>query len=143
MLPRHAIADADWNRIEDLLPGRPGQHGKAAKDNRLFIDAVLWVAKTGAPWRDLPERFGNWNSVWRRFSRWSAKGVWARVLEVLADADLEWLVLDSTVVRAHPHAAGAKKSGTAPGARRTRLWAAAGAGSRPRSTAASAAWGCR
>ena len=60
---RHAISDADWDRIKDLLPGRPGQTGWLAKDNRLFIDAVLWIAKTGAPWRDLPERFGNWNSV--------------------------------------------------------------------------------
>jgi hypothetical protein len=70
MLHRHAIKDADWDRIKDLLPGQPGQHGKVAKNNRLFIDAILWIAKTGAPWRDLPERFGLWNSVWRRFDRW-------------------------------------------------------------------------
>ena len=63
MPPRHAIKDADWERIKDLLPGQPGQHGKVAKNNRLFIDAVLWIAKTGAPGRDLPEYFGNWNSV--------------------------------------------------------------------------------
>src|SRR5436189_2333683 len=109
MLPRHAIADADWDRIKDLLPGRPGQTGWVAKDNRLFIDAVLWIAKTGAPWRDLPERFGNWNSVFRRFSRWACKGVWRKLLGHFQDEDLEWLILDSTVVRAHPHAAGAKK----------------------------------
>ena len=72
MLHRHAISDDDWARIKDLLPGQPGQHGKVAKDNRLFIDAVLWIARTGAPWRDLPERFGNWNSIWRRFDRWAA-----------------------------------------------------------------------
>src|ERR671927_1091102 len=78
MLPRHAITDADWDRIKHLLPGQPGQHGKVAKDNRLFLDAVLWIAKTGAPWRDLPERFGHWNSVWRRFDRWAKKGVWRR-----------------------------------------------------------------
>jgi len=91
------------------LPGRDGDPGVTAKDNRLFIDAVLWIAKTGAPWRDLPERFGNWNSIWRRFDRWAAKGVWARIFHELRDPDLEWLLLDRTVIRAHQHAAGAKK----------------------------------
>jgi transposase len=131
---RHAIKDADWDRIKDLLPGRPGQHGKVAKDNRLFIDAVLWIAKTGAPWRDLPERLGNWNSVWRRFDRWASKGVWQRLFEALQDPDLEWLILDSTVIRAHPCAAGAQKKSMAPAASRSRPWAAAGAASAPRST---------
>jgi transposase len=140
---RHAISDADWDRIEDLLPGRPGQHGKAAKDNRLFVDAVLWVARTGAPWRDLPERFGKWNSAWRRFDRWARKGVWRRVFAALGDPDLEWLIFDSTVVRAHPCAAGAKKKPTAVAARASRPWAAAAAASAPRSTPASAAWACR
>jgi transposase len=108
MRHRHAIEDAEWDRVKDLLPGRPGLHGKEAKDNRLFVDAVLWIAKTGAPWRDLPERFGNWNSTWRRFDRWARKGVWERVWQALQDPDLEWLILDSTVVRAHQHAAGQK-----------------------------------
>ena len=134
MLARHAITDADWTRIEGLLPGRPGQPGWLAEDNRLFVDAVLWIARTGAPWRDLPERFGNWNSVWRRFDRWARTGVWARVFGALQDPDLEWLILDSTVIRAHPRAAGAKKKRTAPGARKARSWAGAGAGSGPRST---------
>jgi transposase len=109
MLARHAISDADWDRIKDLLPGRQGQTGWIAKDNRLFIDAILWISKTGAPWRDLPERFGKWNSIWKRFDRWSRKGTWKLVFEALQDPDLEWLVLDSTVIRAHPCAAGAKK----------------------------------
>ena len=134
MLPRHAISDADWERIKDLLPGRPGLSGWTAKDNRLFLDAVLWIAKTGAPWRDLPERFGNWNSVWKRFDRWARKGVWQRVFEALQDPDLEWLLLDSTVIRAHQHAAG--KKGGPP----LRPWAAAGAASAPRSTSPSMAW---
>jgi transposase len=134
MLPRHAIQDDPWDRIKDLLPGRPGSRGRNAFDNRLFVDAVLWIGKTGAPWRDLPERFGNWNSVWRRFDRWSQKGVWRQVFLELGDPDLEWLILDSTVVRAHPHAAGAKKRPTGPGGRPSRRWAAAGAASRPRST---------
>jgi transposase len=134
MLHRHAIADADWDRIKNLLPGRPGQTGWLAKNNRRFIDAVLWIAKTGAPWRDLPERFGPWNTVWKRFDRWSRKGTWRLVFEALQDPDLEWLILDSTVIRAHPCAAGAEKKGTAPGARRSRRWAAAGAASARRST---------
>ena len=111
MRHRHAISDEDWDRVKDLLPGRAGLPGATAKDNRLFVDAVLWIGKTGAPWRDLPERFGNWNNVWRRFDRWSRKGVWREVFEALQDPDLEWLILDSTIVRAHPHAAGAKKGG--------------------------------
>ena len=105
---RHAISDADWDRIKDLLPGRAGQTGWLARDNRLFVDAVLWWAKTGVPWRDLPERFGNGNSVWRRFDRWARKGTWRLVFEALQDADLEWLILDATVIRAHPCAAGAE-----------------------------------
>ena len=136
MRPRHAISDDDWSRIEGLLPGRAGTSGRPAEDNRRFVDAVLWVGKTGAPWRDLPERFGNWNSVWRRFDRWSRSGVWQRVFAALQDPDLEWLILDSTVVRAHPHAAGAKKAPTAPAARTSRRSAGAGAGSAPRSTSA-------
>lgn len=136
----HAISDEDWARIKDLLPGQPGQHGKVAKDNRLFIDAVLWSAKTGAPWRDLPARFGKWNSVWRRFDRWSKKGVWRRVFEVLRDPDLEWMILDSTVVRAHQDAAGAPKNATAAGAKPTKPWGGAEAGSRPRFTSLSTPW---
>jgi transposase len=110
MPPRHAIGNDDWERIKDLLPGRAGSRGAPAKDNRRFIDAVLWIAKTGAPWRDLPEYFGKWNTVWRRFDRWARRGVWRGLFAAFQDSDLEWLVLDSTVVRAHPHAAGARKS---------------------------------
>ena len=131
---RHAISDADFARIEHLLPGRPGDTGWVAADNRRFIDAVLYVAKTGVPWRDLPERLGNWNSVWRRFDRWARKGTWARVFEALQDPDLEWLILDSTVIRAHPHAAGAKKKRTGPEARTNKPLAVVGAGSGPRCT---------
>ena len=131
---RHEIRDEDWVRIKDMLPGQPGDPGVTAKDNRLFINAVLWIGKTGAPWRDLPDRFGDWNSAWRRFDRWSRKGVWKAVFEALQDPDLEWLMLDSTVVRAHPCAAGAKKTPTAPAGKATRLSAAAGAASARRST---------
>jgi transposase len=129
---RHAISDDDWDRIRDLLPGRPGRTGWVARDNRLFLDAVLWIAKTGAPWRDLPAQFGNGNRVWRRFDRWARTGTWRQVFEALQDPDLEWLILDSTIIRAHPHAAGAKKKRTGPGANRSRRWAGVGAGSGPR-----------
>lgn len=142
MLHRHAITDADWERIQDLLPGRPGQPGWTARDNRLFLDAVLWIAKTGAPWRDLPERFGKWNTVWKRFDRWAQKGTWQRVFEALQDPDLEWLILDSTIIRAHPHAAGAKKKRTGQGDRASRPWAGVAAGSGRRSMRASVGWGC-
>ena len=111
---RHEISDKNWQRIEHLLPGRAGDPGVTAADNRSFINAVFWIAKTGAPWRDLPSRFGKWNSVFKRFDRWSQKGVWQRVVEALGgDADLEWLMIDSTVIRAHQHAAGKKGGKTA------------------------------
>jgi len=131
---RHAITDESWERIRNILPGRPGDPGVNTADNRLFIDAVLWIAKTAAPWRDLPERFGNWNSAFQRFNRWSKKGIWARVMEALQDPDLEWLMLDSTVIRAHPHAAGAKKGAPATPRRR---WAGRAAGSGPSCTSPS------
>ena len=109
MKRRHELSDEQWATVEPLLPGREGDPGKSGEDNLLFVNAVLWVAKTGAPWRDLPERFGKWNSVFQRFNRWCKRCVWQRVLEALGgDADLEHLLLDSTVVRAHQHAAGAK-----------------------------------
>ena len=134
MLHRHAISDESWNRIKDFLPGRAGCVGAPAEDNRLFVDAVLWIAKTGAPWRDLPERFGKFNSVWRRFDRWGKMGIWKRVYEELRDPDVKCLILDSTVIRAHQHAAGAQKKRTGPAARRSRRWGGAAAGSAPRST---------
>ena len=134
---RHEIPDDQWLRVRDLLPGRDGDPGVTAKDNRLFLNAVLWMARTGAPWRDLPERFGHWNSVWRRFDRWSQKGVWRRVFEVLQDPDLEWLILDSSVIRAHQHAAGKK------GGKPTRRWAGPAAASAPSCTWPSTAWATR
>jgi transposase len=134
MRHRHAISDENWERIRDLLPGKAGDPGVTAKDNRLFIDAVLWIAKTGAPWRDLPERFGNFNSVWRRFDRWAKKGRWQKLFEHFQDEDLEWLILDSTIIRAHPHAAGAKKKATARAGKTSKPSARAGAAGAPRST---------
>lgn len=113
-MERYAISDRAWNVLAPLLPGRPGTSGRRARDNRLFLDAVVWIARNGGPWRDLPERFGPWNSVWRRFDRWSKSGVWLRLFEAAQDADIEWVMLDSTTVRAHQHAAGAQKRGIRP-----------------------------
>jgi transposase len=142
MLPRHAISDEHWERIKDFLPGQVGDPGVTAKDNRLFVDAVLWIAKTGAQWRDLPERFGNWNSVWRRFDRWARKGIWDRIFRELRDPDLEWLILDSSVIRAHQHAAGAKK-GVTTRTRISRRWAVPVADFPRNSMWWSTAWACR
>jgi transposase len=126
---RHEISDKQWATIKELLPGKPGNPGRTAEDNRLFINAVFWIARTGAPWRDLPERFGEWNSVFQRFNRWCKRGVWERLLAACQDPDLECLMLDSTIIRAHQHAAGAiKKTGT------TRRSAGLAAVSAPRST---------
>jgi transposase len=110
MLRRHEINDVQWNAIKDHLPGKEGDPGATAKDNRLFINAIFWIAKTGAPWRDLPERFGLWNSVFQRFNRWCQSGVFTKIMELLKDPDVEILMMDSTVIRAHQHAAGAKGS---------------------------------
>jgi transposase len=107
-MPRHEITDDHWQRIKGFLPGQAGPPGVTAQDHRLFVNAVLGIATTGAPWRDLPERFGSWGSVWKRYDRWWAKGVWERAVRELQDPDLAGMILDRTVVRAHPHAAGKK-----------------------------------
>jgi transposase len=80
-----------------LIIGRPDQKGSTGRDNRMFVEGVLWIVRTGSPWRDLPEAFGDWSSVFRRFSRWSAKGVWCRIFEAMSDdPDFEYLIVDST-----------------------------------------------
>ena len=109
VLDRRVLSDEQWSRICGLIIGRPDQCGSTGRDNRMFLEGVLWIVRTGAPWRDLPEVFGEWNSVFRRFSRWSQKGVWQRVFEAMSDdPDFEYLIIDSTIVRAHQHAGGAK-----------------------------------
>ena len=107
---RYGLRDDQWARIKDILPGREGSVGVTAADNRLFVEAVLYRYRAGIPWRDLPERFGDWKNVHRRHSRWAKSGVWKRVFEPLAaDADNEYAMIDSTIVRAHQHSAGAQK----------------------------------
>lgn len=109
MVRRYALRDDQWDRIRDLLPGRAGHVGVTSKDNRLFVEAVLYRYRAGIPWRDLPERFGDFRVIHLRHSRWSRCGVWQRVFEALSeDADNEYAMIDSTIVRAHQHSAGAK-----------------------------------
>ena len=106
---RRELTDRQWQRIATEIPGKPGDQGRTGEDNRLFVDAVLWILRTGAPWRDLPPAFGNWNSVYVRFRRWARNGVWESLFKALAaDPDFEHVMVDATVVRAHQHAAGAK-----------------------------------
>lgn len=113
---RYWLKEGQFERIESLLPGKRSDPGRTAGNNRLFVESVLWIARTGAPWRDLPSEFGLWNSAYQRFSRWSRQGIWHRVFAQLAgDADFEEVFVDSTIVRAHQHAAGAaKKTATKP-----------------------------
>ena len=104
------MRDDQFERIAAQLPGKPSDPGRTAANNRLFVEAVLWIARTGSPWRELPPQFGPWNTVYQRFARWSRRGVWHRVFAQLAqDADFEEVFIDSTIVRAHQHAAGAPK----------------------------------
>lgn len=107
---RYALRDDQWEKIKTLLPGREGTAGARARDNRLFVNAVLYRYRAGIPWRDLPERFGHFRIINTRHMRWSRKGVWEGVFKALSqDADNEYAMIDSTIVRAHQHSAGAKK----------------------------------
>ena len=109
MPKRYALRDDQWERIEHLLPGRVGHVGGTAQDNRLFVEAVLYRYRAGIPWRDLPERFGDFRVIHTRHMRWSRSGVWERVFTHLAaDADTAYAMIDATIIRAHQHAAGAK-----------------------------------
>lgn len=107
---RKQLRDEQWQRIEAMLPGKVGDPGRSGEDNRRFVEAVLWIARTGCPWRDLPECFGLWNTAYQRFARWSRAGVWQRVFAALAeDRQFREVFIDSSIVRAHQHAAGARK----------------------------------
>ena len=112
---RHELTDAEWERLAPLLPPERPPTGRPSKGHRLVVNGILWKLRTGAPWRDLPERYGPWASVHTRFRRWRLGGVWDRVLaavqtEADAEGKLDWSVhyMDGTVIRAHQHAAGAK-----------------------------------
>jgi len=108
-LIRLTLSDDQWRRVAPLLPGKEGDPGRSGENNRMFLEAVLWVARVGAPWRDLPEDFGKWNSVFQRFRRWALKGVFERVFTALSgDPDFEYALIDGTLVRVHQHGTGAK-----------------------------------
>ena len=109
MVKRYELSDAQWARLAPLLPGKAGDPGRTAADNRLFVNGVLWVLRSGAHWHDLPERYGKWKSVHKRFTRWAKAGLWERVFAALIrDPRNEYLMLDTTLVRAHQQAATGK-----------------------------------
>ncbi len=109
-MTRYGLRDDQWERIKDWLPGRIGHVGATPQDNRRCVEAVLYRYRAGIPWRDLPPRFGDWKNTHRRFSRWAKTGVWQQIFARLAaGADNEYAMLDSTIVRAHQHSAGARK----------------------------------
>ena len=106
---RHDISGQVWEILEPLLPGGKGKTGRPAQDNRLFLNAVFWILRTGAPWRDLPPDYGDWKNTHRRFCRWRDRGVWAKLLDAMIDdPDFEWLMIDASYIKTHPHSAGAR-----------------------------------
>ena len=108
---RYEITDNEWERIKNMLPPeRTGKPGRPSSDNRTALNGMLWIVRSGAPWRDLPERYGSWSTLYDRFARWSDDGVIIKIFEALnVDADMQDISLDSTSIKAHQHAAGAKK----------------------------------
>jgi putative transposase len=114
---RYELSEKQWIRIGPLIAGKASDPGRTGTDNRLFVNAVLWVIRSGAHWHDLPERYGKYKTVHKRFTRWAKAGVWERIFEDLTnDPDNQYLMLDSTVVRAHQQAANGK------GGPKIRLW---------------------
>jgi transposase len=117
VLDRHDLRDEEWQSLRSLLPGNPGRGGRWA-DHRATINGVFWRTRTGCPWRDMPEQYGRWQTVYKRHNRWAKDGTWAKILDCLrAGCDeaegTDWtLGADSTVVRAHQHAAGARRPAT-------------------------------
>ena len=106
---RLSLSDAQWDRLAPLVPGKPGDPGRSGDNNRMFVEGVLWIVRTGAPWRDLPTCFGNWFAVWKRFRRWALNGVFDRIFrELSGEPDFEYALIDGTIVRVHRHGTGAK-----------------------------------
>jgi len=105
---RHDISDGIWEKLEPHLPGNRGTVGRPATDNRQFINGVLWILRTGAPWRDLPPDYGDWKNTHRRFTRWRDRGVWESLLNAVIDEpDFEWLMIDASYIKVHLHGTGA------------------------------------
>lgn len=118
---RHELTDDQWDRLEALLPPQRPRTGRPANDHRTVLNGILWVLRTGAPWRDLPERYGVWQTVYSRFRRWQEAGVWDQILQTLQEEaahdgtlDGSLAMIDGSNVRAHQHAAGAKKGAPIP-----------------------------
>lgn len=108
-MDRSVLSDRKWALVAPHCPGKEGDQGCSGRDNRRFIEAVFWVVRTGAQWRDLPAFYGNWNSVHKRFRRWVKKGVFDRLFEILShEPDFEYAMIDGTIVRTHQHATGGK-----------------------------------
>jgi transposase len=108
-LIRLTLSDAQWARMAPLVAGKEGDPGRSGDNNRMFVEGVLWIARTGAPWRDLPTPFGNWFSVWKRFRRWAKNGVFERIFVALSgDPDFEYALIDGTIVKVHRHGTGAR-----------------------------------
>lgn len=109
-MSRGDLSEEGWTAISPMLPPEQGRWGRPAQDNRRYVNGMLWVLRTGAPWRDLPEKYGNWNSIYRRFLRWRDAGVWKAILDLLTDAlgEDSSYSMDSTTIRGHAQAAGAK-----------------------------------
>ena len=106
---RFKITDRQWRKMEPYCLGREGDPGRTGSDPRLFLEAVFWIARTGAPWRDLPEGFGKWNTVYRRFRDWARAGVFERIFNALSDdPDMELVMIDGTITRVHRSGQGAK-----------------------------------
>jgi transposase len=109
---RYELTDRQWQHLAPHLSGKNGDIGRPCDDNRRFINAVLWITRSGAPWRDLPERYGKWGTVFQRYNRWSKAGRWEAIFHIIRDeegVDMDWAAGDSTIVRAHQHASGQKK----------------------------------
>ena len=108
-MDRLVLTDAQWRKMEPFGLGKPNDPGRTGGDNRLFLEAVLWIARTGSPWRDLPPLFGKWNTVFKRFRDWVKADVFQRMFEAVADEpDMEYAMVDATIVKVHRHGQGAK-----------------------------------
>ena len=116
-MKRYELSGEQWKKIEGMLPGRAGWVGVTARDNRQFVNGVLWVLRSGAQWKDLPTGYGNWKSTHKRFTRWARSGIWERIFQTLVkDPDNTYVMIDSTIIRVHQQAVCGKR-GT-----KTRLW---------------------
>jgi transposase len=108
-MERFVLTDAQWAKMEPHCLGKPTDPGRSGRDNRLFVEAVLWIVRTGSPWRDLPAGFGNWNTVFKRYRDWVKAGVFDRLFEACSDLpDMEYVMVDATIVKVHRHGQGAK-----------------------------------